>query len=285
MKRYFALLVFSLTFCVNSFGASVWEVSKDDRTLFIGGTVHLLGKDDYPLPEEYERAYRQSDILIFETDIEALTSPNVQKMLAVMTTYEDGSKLQDVLTKEALQLLESHLSSRGLSISSVENFKVGIVTVMLSMIEMQMMGLNEVGVDKFYSQRAQKDGKPQAWLEAVEYQINLIASLGEGFENELIRYTLDDIQNIPETMNELLSYWRSGDMDKLAELSIDDFEKNYAHIYSDLVSDRNELWIPQIETMMMSKEVEFVLVGAMHLAGPDSVLLHLRKKGYQVKKL
>jgi uncharacterized protein YbaP (TraB family) len=285
MKGQFASLIFCLTISVNSYAASVWKVSKNDRSLFIGGTVHLLGKEDYPLPDQYDRAYQASDILVFETDIESMHSSSVQRMFSQMTTFRDGTKLQDVLSKDTFAQLKTHLSSRNIPVGNIENFKAGMVTIMLSMIELQMMGLNEIGVDQYYSQRAQKDGKPITWLEAIEFQINLIATLGEGFDNELIQYTLDDIKNTPETMNDLLSYWRSGDMQKLEELSISDFEKNYPQIYTDLVSDRNLLWIPQIETMLESKEVEFVLVGAMHLAGPDSVLLHLSKNGYRVDKL
>jgi uncharacterized protein YbaP (TraB family) len=285
MKSHFASIIFCLLVCTQSFAASVWKITKDNRSMFIGGTVHVLGKDDYPLPQEYEIAYQLSDILVFETDIEALTSPSAQQMFAQMTTYIDGTQLQDVLNNSTFKMLETHLSLRNIPISSIENFKVGMVTVVLTMVELQLMGLNEVGVDKFYSVRANKDGKPQAWLEATEYQINLLATLGEGYEDELMQYTLADIKNTSETMNKLLRYWRNGDMKKLAELSISDFKKDYPQIYSDLVADRNALWLPQIETMMASKEVEFVLVGAMHLAGPDSVLLHLRKKGYQVEKM
>lgn len=285
MKSHFASIIFCLLVCTQSFAASVWKITKDNRSMFIGGTVHVLGKDDYPLPQEYEIAYQLSDILVFETDIEALTSPSAQQMFAQMTTYIDGTQLQDVLNNSTFKMLETHLSLRNIPISSIENFKVGMVTVVLTMVELQLMGLNEVGVDKFYSVRANKDGKPQAWLEATEYQINLLATLGEGYEDELMQYTLADIKNTSETMNKLLSYWRNGDMKKLAELSISDFKKDYPKIYSNLVADRNALWLPQIETMMASKEVEFVLVGAMHLAGPDSVLLHLRKKGYQVEKM
>jgi hypothetical protein len=37
--------------------------------------------------------------------------------------------------------------------------------------------------------------------------------------------------------------------------------------------------------MLNDKEVEFILVGAMHLAGPDSVLNKLTEQGYKVEKL
>ena len=41
----------------------------------------------------------------------------------------------------------------------------------------------------------------------------------------------------------------------------------------------------QIEKMLTTPDIEFILVGALHLAGPDSVLKMLTDKRYKVEKL
>jgi uncharacterized protein len=81
------------------------------------------------------------------------------------------------------------------------------------------------------------------------------------------------------------AHWRSGDMQKLADLSITPFVKDYPDIYQQLLVTRNALWLPQIEQMLQSAEVELVLVGALHLAGKDSVLSQLANNGYKIEKL
>ena len=43
--------------------------------------------------------------------------------------------------------------------------------------------------------------------------------------------------------------------------------------------------MPQIEDMLKTSEVEFIMVGAMHLAGEDSVLTQLKAQGYSIEKL
>ena len=48
---------------------------------------------------------------------------------------------------------------------------------------------------------------------------------------------------------------------------------------------RNQNWIPQLKQMLATKEVELVLVGALHLAGDSNVLELLQQQGYQVTKL
>jgi hypothetical protein len=40
-----------------------------------------------------------------------------------------------------------------------------------------------------------------------------------------------------------------------------------------------------IENYLKTPEIEFVLVGAMHLYGPDGILRKMKDKGYKVKQL
>ena len=37
--------------------------------VYIGGTIHKMRQTDYPLPNEYYRAYNNSDILVTDVDI------------------------------------------------------------------------------------------------------------------------------------------------------------------------------------------------------------------------
>ncbi len=39
---------------------SLWKVSNADSILYLGGTIHLLSPDDYPLPEEFLMAYQRN---------------------------------------------------------------------------------------------------------------------------------------------------------------------------------------------------------------------------------
>jgi len=50
----------------------VWKVSDGNNELYIGGTIHVLSAADYPLPEVYDKAYRDSDSVVLETDLSRL---------------------------------------------------------------------------------------------------------------------------------------------------------------------------------------------------------------------
>ncbi len=71
----------------------------------------------------------------------------------------------------------------------------------------------------------------------------------------------------------------------LSEIGIAPFRNEFPAIHQALLVDRNNAWMPQIEAMLKTSEVEFVLVGALHLAGDDGLLSQLSARGYKVRKL
>jgi uncharacterized protein YbaP (TraB family) len=147
------------------------------------------------------------------------------------------------------------------------------------------MGFTSIGVDQFYANLAVQKGKTQTWLESPDEQIAFLENMGKGDENSMIKYSLRDIENMPETIAHLRNTWLAGDMEGMAALAIVPFKADYPKIYQDLLVTRNNNWLPKIEDMLNNQATEFILVGTLHLAGPDSVLSALATKGYKVEKL
>jgi uncharacterized protein YbaP (TraB family) len=160
-----------------------------------------------------------------------------------------------------------------------------MLAVTLTMVELQCLGMGGTGVDLFYQAQALNDHKRLGQLEAVEEQIGFLATLGEGYENELISYTLRDIKDLPRTMQLIKAAWRQGDMRRLEELALAQLKQEFPPLYQTLIVKRNKAWMPRIEAMLKTGEVEFVLVGALHLVGDDGLLAQLAARGYQVQKL
>lgn len=261
----------------------VWKIVKGDNELFIGGTIHILTQSDYPLPSTFEKAYSQSVGLVFETDIQKMQTPEFQKLMLSKALYPDGRNLKTVLNEETYLELEKHFTSRGVPMVSMMNFKPGIVALTLTMIELQRLGLAGVGVDEFFSLRAITDHKEIGQLETAEEQLAFISAMGEGREDELIAYTLRDLKELPSLIQSIKAAWRGGDNRKLKEVALTPLKKDFPEVYSQLILQRNNAWIPKIEAMLKTKDVEFVLVGALHLVGDDGVLAQLAARGYDIQ--
>lgn len=283
IRFIFILLIIFNSFDV--FSASVWVVSKDKNRIYIGGTVHVLSHSDYPLPPEYDKAYAASSKVVFETDMAALQSADFQRKTMALMTYQDGRTFKDVLSAESVQALEAHFLKRSVPIDTMYSLKPAMLSITLSLIELQLVGLTSQGVDQHYADIATADNRPIEWLESPESQLQFMASLGKGEEDALIQYTLDEIDTLETSINELRNQWQVGDMAAMKNSQLDEMQRDFPQIYEDLLVVRNTQWLPQLKKMLITPEVEFVLVGALHLSGDHSILKMLNDSGYKVEKI
>lgn len=263
---------------------SLWRVSNGANEIYIGGTIHLLGRSDYPLPEEFDRAFREADKLILEADLSALSRPEVQMEMLRRLQYSDGTTLRDVLEAETFAELGRFCSDSGIPIESMLNLKPPMVAISLMMIELQRLGLAEAGVDHFFDAKARAEGKAIDALETLETQLKVLENMGQGKENELISSTLKDVQMLPEIMGDLKNAWFTGDLDALEEVGIAPMRAEFPELYRAMLVDRNNVWLTKITEMLATPERELVLVGALHLAGREGIVAQLRERGYTVER-
>ncbi|MFT4809849.1 MAG: hypothetical protein ACI9LX_003206 [Paraglaciecola sp.] len=275
----------SLLLSLSLQAAAVWKVSNDQHSLYIGGTIHVLTPEDYPLAKEYDLAYQAADKVIFETDMEAVSSPEFGQKMMDQMMYSDGTTINKVLQPDTYKSLAIHLSSRQIPMQAFASHKPSLLAISLTFIELQAMGYTSEGVDMFFANMAKDQEKEQGWLETPDEQLAFMANLGGDDPNTMIEYTLKDIKKMPEMFAKLHSTWLAGDMQGMADVGITPFKADYPDIYQDLLVTRNNNWLPKIISMLNDQPIEFILVGALHLAGPDSVLAKLKAKGYEIEKL
>jgi uncharacterized protein len=261
---------------------SLWRVSKGNNQLVIGGTIHLLGKSDHPLPDEFEQAFREIDTLVLEADLEALSKPEVQAQLLSNLMYTDGTTLKSTINTKTYRALLRYCKASGLSINSMQSMKPSMVVLSLTLAELQRLGLAEAGVDDKFLEKAKQSGKKIMGLESAETQISTLANMGKGHENELILSTIKELKKTPEFMDEMKKAWRSGNLIDLERIGIKTMRAEFPELNQTLLTSRNNAWLPKIKAMLETPERELILVGALHLAGEDGVLAQLKKHGYAV---
>ena len=266
---------------------SVWKVSKGYDYIYLGGTIHLLRVSDYPLPSAFESAYADSDRLFFETDLGAMADPSLQQRMMAQMTYQDGRTLRSVLNEEAYQALTDFINSAGLPIpmAMMQTFKPGLLISTLTVLEVQKLGFTPQGVDAFYHTRAMGDGKPRGELESLDEQINLLANMGEGNESDYILYSLQDFDNMEQSIEEMVRAWRSADLQALEEQFVSSMLAFSDELYDSMMVSRNNAWLPRIEAMFDQEGIEYVLAGVAHMVGEDGLLAMLQQRGYSVEQV
>ncbi len=278
-------LILSFVCTVSSADTSVFKVSKDDEHLFIGGTIHMLAESDFPLPEEFDQAYQNAELIVFETDIEAMGSPEIQAKFAQRLTYTDGSTLADHITAETYETLTGFLSDRGLPANILDSYKPGLAMSFLTIVELQRLGMAGIGVDRYYSDKATSENKETQSLETVDQQLSFLEAIGEAEPDALLQHTISEMNKLEKVMVDIKRDWRRGVYATTLDKFMQDMKVQTPDLYETLMQNRNQAWVPQVEALMATPATEFVMVGVAHLAGDDSLLDMLESLGYTIEPL
>lgn len=261
---------------------SLFKVSKNGQTLYLGGTIHVLSQTDFPLPAEYDQAFEASTDLVFETDMSSMQLPQTQQKMMMMAAQPVGMTLRQQLSPATFKALQQYCAQNQLPLMMFDNMKAGAASVVMMVIALQKLGLSSDGVDQYFFDKATQAGRRTIALESVDEQLSFISNMGEGVEDELIKQTLSDLDQLPIMMASLKQAWRTGDMSQLKRLGIEPMKQSVPKVYDLLLKQRNNRWMPKIEAMLATKPIEYVLVGALHLVGKDGLLTQLAAKGYQI---
>ncbi|MCQ8879287.1 TraB/GumN family protein [Pseudoalteromonas shioyasakiensis] len=264
---------------------SVWQVSKGDDSIYIGGTLHILPKEQIPLPKEFEYAYNHADTVLLEAPMPDPSDTQAQMNILTTLSYKDGELLANKLTPEIEQKLETKLAEFGANINELNHFRPFMVSVILMSMELQKQHLIGEGVDAHFVKRANTDGKTLSYLETLDYQLQLFKQMGENSESQFIENNLAQLSNYAELFTSMTAAWRSGNTKQLNELVVKPLQKNDPDTFNKLLKQRNYNWLPKIEALFGNQQKELVLVGAGHLVGEYNLLTLLNEQGYSVTQI
>jgi len=265
-------------------GSSVWRVSKDGNTLYLAGSVHILRETDYPLPSEFDEAFSRSRVLVLETDIEQIANEDVTQYMMSQISLPDGQTLRSVLEPEVYTLLNNAFFEYGLELDGTTNIKPSFFMNLLTLMQVQKYGFVQDGVDTHYLQKAKSERKAVGYLESIESQIDLIFTMGDGYENEFVLYSLQDMANTETELDALVAEWKNGGSSR-TEATLMVMRDTWPDMYKAMITDRNSAWMPQIEEFLASGTVYFVIVGLAHIHGPDGLLRQLEDLGCIIERL
>lgn len=266
----------------------LWKVSDADNAVYLLGAFHLLTADDYPLPAEVERAFDDSALLLFEVDPAAMTSPDTLAAMQKYMAYGDGKTLSAVLPKPTLDKLGLLVGASGGSLQALEHREPWAVNLALTLGVTQALGLRaDLGLDRYLMGRAAQAGKRTAGLETVDAQLQAMDSVPYAEQIQGLDEFLADPQKAAQQLQELHAWWRAGNAAKLDEEMRAEMARKTPESYRLLDVNRNQAWLPLVEQRLTDshRDNTLVVVGALHLLGPDGLVEQLRAKGYKVERI
>jgi uncharacterized protein YbaP (TraB family) len=263
----------------------LWRVSKGADVMYLAGSVHVLRPSEYPLPAAMEQAFSVSVGLVEEIDLADLDAEDMQLQMLQSGGYRDGRTLQSGVPPDVYQKVVQRAREAGLDMTVVDGLKPWLVSIMLLDTELAKSGYAASdGADLHFASEARALSKPVIGLEQAQYQIGMLAGLSDKAQQTLLQQSLDESADFDTEMQGMLTAWHTGDTAALEKELTQEFG-GYPDIYQAVLVTRNQAWMPKLETLLGSGKQYFVVVGALHLVGPDGLLARFKKDGYTVEQL
>ena len=263
----------------------LWLVeTPQNKSVFLLGSLHVLKSDAYPLANVITEAYGLSQKIVFETDLAAMMDPAVQGKMMAMGLYPEGQTLFQHISIEMQISLKKKMTNLGMPLEHFARFKPWFLAVTLTVLELQRLGFSlDYGIDIHFYGKAGTDEKEIGFLERADFQLDLLGKMNARDQKAFLGQTLKDLDVAAQMADDMLKYWKKGDVDNLYAILFKSF-KDYPQIENRLLRRRNMDWVKKIEKMMSEDKNILIIVGAGHLIGPGSVVALLKEKGYRVKQ-
>jgi len=263
---------------------ALWSVKGRRNTLYLLGSIHFLPPDE-PLPAVMDAAYARAGRLVMEIDMDDLDAQDTQRILRELGLLPPGQSLAQRLEPQAYAAIGAAARELGLNPALLNPLRPWMAAMVLIQQHFTRMGLDSAaGIEQRLALRARHDHKPIEGLETLHQQLSYLANLPEPLQIEFLMYSVEDFERVDRDLDELLSAWRQGDIRTLERLLAEGFEA-YPDLYRPLTIERNHRWLASIEALLEDDEDCLLVVGALHLVGPDSIVALLRSRGHSVQRL
>lgn len=262
----------------------LWRATRDGRTSYLYGTVHV-GKMDWMFPgPEVLKAARSSEVIALELDI---LDPGVAKRL------QDGmAPRPDRTLPEALRLrLRAQLKAACLPEQLLDQAAPEMVATTLTMMAARGEGLDPgYAVDAVYASMGRALRKPVSSLETPELQLKLLLGGTEAESQAAIESALQELESgkASPMLARMAQVWSDG---RLGEM--ENYEKWCECMETDadrmmmrrMLDERNPGLAKNIDAIHASGKTVFAAVGSLHMIGRLGLPALLAERGYTVERV
>jgi uncharacterized protein len=288
-------------------------IKDNDSILYVLGSQHKVRTHTKWLTPQVRDAFFEADRIWFEITDEDSSHPILQIKSMRQGEAESGDTLSKVLTQEEYARVTAAANSIGVEMSTLDQLKPWLVGDIL-------MGTFQAKIDeKKYDDGSpvkdirndQKDksagtakkrpaamqggvedmlslmdvGRPMKSIENVENHIMLFEKLPDDVQRKYLMVAIDELEDKTDEMKALSKAWRRGDLATLGETDVAKMKTDNEAFYDAMLKSRNVEMTDRADEILKGSGVDFFVVGAAHLAGPDSVLEMLKARGHRPIRL
>ena len=264
---------------------TLWELQGTKNRIMLLGSMHYLRATDYPLADAINQAYRDSDTLVMEIDLDDMDPMQMQLTVMQLAADPQGKQLKDMLGAATYDKVSKKAAAININMAMLDAFEPWYGAIVVTQLTLMQLGFDPgYGVDARLAARAMQDGKEIRGLETLEYQLGVLDKMSSGAQKDFLLTTLDEAEEIEGIVSEMISAWKAGETKALQALIVDSMAEQ-PELYQRLLVDRNRNWTRIISQLTQDSDDYLIVVGTAHLIGKDSVLVMLNKAGYPSKQV
>ncbi len=280
---------------------ALWQLSDDDTTIYLFGTIHALPKTFRWRSPQFDRIVAESDELIVESADADLGNGDIESLLVDM--FRDAPNRTPTSKR-----LSPEASAKWLKILRQSDMPVKIADRLPPLFTLMSIGVgfsidagstSENGVETVLEAEFARAGKP---VGSIEEALPVLSGLIGIDEDMTIAQLEEDLAAWDG--NSLDSFMMEESIGQPGEASIDAFAMEHAwasgtvsktDMFGDtpldeamrkvLLTDRNRAWAVWLDDRLDRPGTVLVAVGAGHFEGDVSVLAMLAKRGLTARRI
>ena len=262
----------------------MWEIQGAANKVTILGSIHFLRPDD-PLPAPVLAAYEDAEVIFMELDLDDLDPLAAQGLLQRLGMDPEGRTLETLLGRADWREAQDKALAMELDLNLLKGFEPWLAAITVTQLRLQQLGFAaDYGVEQQIMQKARRDGKEIHGLETMEEQLGLLDRLSPQAQRTFLLVTLDEAATIGDEIDEVVSAWQGGDTQALEDEFLEGL-KEQPEIYQSIVVQRNRNWVKSVAALTRARGDHLVVVGTLHLVGPDSLIRMLARDGHEPRQV
>jgi uncharacterized protein len=264
--------------------STLWQVKGSHNSVYLLGSIHVLPVSVYPLHPALQRAFNNSQRIVFEVDLNTVSQQAVLREFEEIGLYPTGDNLEHHVSRQTIKLVKEVLEKLGISYNKAKRFKPALLGELITSRYTELAGFREdLGVDRYFYSQAKVSRKPVSGLETVRDQAMVLSSDDSTGEARLVE-AIVSLPAAKAVLDELVVAWKDGRINTLDRLLNQD-EWSDPKSFESMFLQRNQKWLPQIQRFLQSDGNYLVIVGSGHLVGDHGIVRALQGQGYRVKQL
>jgi uncharacterized protein len=264
---------------------AMWKVSDRDTEIYLFGTVHLLPPGTQWRTRKFDKAANEAGALVIETIIDEKNPQAFVADLIRLSVRPGLPPILDRVSSAKRERLRAVIAKSGVPEVALNNMETWAAAFQLLQLQFKELGVSGTdGVELALRNSFTAARKPVQQLETNAQQLGFFDSLPEAAQRELLEGAIEEPARAKQQFDAMVAAWMNGDVDAIGRTFNAELQTS-PELKDALLVRRNANWSYWLHSRLAQPGKVLVAVGAGHLAGSDSVVEMLKKRGLRVQRV